>query len=275
MNLNGQPDSSSHLANLRGSINLLVWNVREAGCREFLNNLKELMHMHKPSIIALLETHISGARVDEVCSKIGFHSQYRMEAQGFQGGIWVLWEIESVHLSLVQAYTQFVTMEVHKRGVRPWIFFAIYANPNPQAWKALWTENTITGEKRCYVSVTDSVVSSKIVAFSIWAKGKTVTTRRSAKLDRALCNDHWHSYFQAGAVRHLARSHSDHCPLLLSTMGFSTFYSCHKLFRFQTAWLDHEDFDGQKRKAWARLEGIQCKLAESGGNHLLRMEAKI
>jgi len=31
----------------------------------------------------------------------------------------------------------------------------------------------------------------------------------------------------------------------------------------------------QKRKAWARMEGIQRKLAKGGGNHLLRMEAKI
>ena len=81
--------------------------------------------MHRPSIIALLETHNSGARADKVCSKISFHGQYRIGAQGFQGGIWVLWETESVHRSLVQARAQFVTIEVHKWGVRPWIFSAI------------------------------------------------------------------------------------------------------------------------------------------------------
>jgi len=45
------------------------------------------MVIHKPSIIAFLETHNSGNRTDAVCSKIGFRGQYRVEAQGSWRGL--------------------------------------------------------------------------------------------------------------------------------------------------------------------------------------------
>jgi len=51
---------------------------------------REHINMHRPSIIALVETRISGTRAQATCDKIGFSTSVRVEAQGFQGGIWVL-----------------------------------------------------------------------------------------------------------------------------------------------------------------------------------------
>lgn len=48
-----------------------------------------------------------------------------------------------------------------------------------------------------------------------WNYGVSTETRRSARLDRALCDDSWRRLFPSAIVRHLAHSHSDHCPLLL------------------------------------------------------------
>lgn len=48
----------------------------------------------------------------------------------------------------------------------------------------------------------------------MWNHGVSVETRRSAILDRALCDDSWRCLFPSAQVRHLTQSHSDHNPLL-------------------------------------------------------------
>lgn len=93
---------------------------------------EEHIHVQQPHILALLETHISGNKAREDCNKIGYYVQCRVEAQGFQGGIWVLWDTNEVSLTPVKAHQQFITMEVKKRGARPWLFTAVYTSPHVQ-----------------------------------------------------------------------------------------------------------------------------------------------
>ena len=45
-----------------------------------------------------------------------------------------------------------------------------------------------------------------------WVRGNTCETRKSARLDRALCNTSWRARFPEASVRHLLRCYSDHCP---------------------------------------------------------------
>jgi len=97
------------VVNTRHPIKIIVWNVRGAGSRECLNSLKEYIRIHKPAIIAILEMHISGKRAEEVCNNIGFQGRYRVEARGFRGGIWVLWDTSELNLNILKAHPQFIT----------------------------------------------------------------------------------------------------------------------------------------------------------------------
>jgi len=115
---------------------ILVWNTQGAGSREFLHTLKEHVRMQHPQIIVLLETHISGARADEVCQKIGVQGHFRVEGQGHQGGIWILWMEEA----LQAAHEQFISMEINIGGMRSWYFIAVYANPHPYLREDLWNK---------------------------------------------------------------------------------------------------------------------------------------
>jgi len=74
-------------------LSLFVWNARGAGSAAFLTSMFDYITQHKPSIVVLLETHISGTRADTVCRKLGFQGCFRVEAQGFSGGIWLLWDV--------------------------------------------------------------------------------------------------------------------------------------------------------------------------------------
>ena len=51
-------------------VKIMVWNVRGAENREFLNALKEHIRMQEPHVVSLLETYITGTRADDVCDKI-------------------------------------------------------------------------------------------------------------------------------------------------------------------------------------------------------------
>lgn len=58
MNLSPDNEGSSPVG--RGELHdlkLFVWNVRGAGNIHFLNELKEHLRLHRPHIVALLETH--------------------------------------------------------------------------------------------------------------------------------------------------------------------------------------------------------------------------
>ena len=70
------------------------------------------------------------------------------------------------------------------------------------------------------------------------------------RLDRVVANFDWRLLFPDASVTHLPRTHSDHCPLLLS---FCPSHSCSfpRPFRFENIWLSHPDFINVVVQAWA------------------------
>ncbi|KAJ8430840.1 LOW QUALITY PROTEIN: hypothetical protein Cgig2_034167 [Carnegiea gigantea] len=81
------------MINQNNSVNnftIHVWNVQGAGGDNFLHTLKEIIRRYDPKIVALVETRISGDRVEQVCRKIGFNNHHRKpkaskEEFGFAG----------------------------------------------------------------------------------------------------------------------------------------------------------------------------------------------
>lgn len=83
-----------------------------------------------------------------------------------------------------------------------------------------------------------------------WARGNSPETRRSARLDRALCNSDWGLRFDHARVKHLPALQSDHSPLLISPNGFAPLSSIVHPFRFQASWLSHEKFSEFVHEKW-------------------------
>ena len=73
-------------------LNIFVWSCQGAGKRSFVPMMKDLRRKYEFSILILLETRISGERVDKVIQKLDFDGVCRVEANGFAGGIWTLWD---------------------------------------------------------------------------------------------------------------------------------------------------------------------------------------
>lgn len=71
---------------------LLLWNCRGAGNEDFQLVLRDLVSLHDPVLMVLVETKISGVRADIASYRIGFGASTRVEARGVLGGIWVVLE---------------------------------------------------------------------------------------------------------------------------------------------------------------------------------------
>ena len=259
------------------SFTMMVWNYQGVGNQVFLNTMKELIRRYNPCILALLETKVSGVTADKVCRSISFDGVHRFEAQGFRGGIWVLWRMDELDLQLIKSSHQFITMKVQRRHENPWMFTTVYASPNESVRQSLRLElnafgqlcdvpwlmagdfnETRTMEERCNCSVELARRCTKFNAwiesnflidlgFSrprfTWTRGTSVTTRKYTRLDRGLCNNIWRLMFEEANVQHVLQTKSDHSPLLISPYGSPMLQSTLRPFRFQAAWLSHTLFN--------------------------------
>ena len=338
-------DQGSHARDTAHHFNILVWNVQGAGGREFLHILKEHLLVHKPHILAMVETRISGVRAQAICDRLGFNKCIRMEAQGFQGGIWVLWKEEELRVDLISMHEQYITMAIRFKHHLEWILTIVYANPHAPRCEALWHElevfashcnkpwllagdfnKTVNLEERNHggeemlrrcARFKHWIENSGLIDLGFsgplftWARGSHPQTRKEARLDRALSNADWRLRFQEGTVRHLIRAGSNHSPLLISMGPLKKPIQFNRPFRFQAAWVSHNQFEefltrkwhslyplmlnlrhlasdltlwnkdvfgnlyARKRKLWNRIVGIQRLLGAGSSRHLLNLERKL
>ncbi|XP_074265135.1 uncharacterized protein LOC141587559 [Silene latifolia] len=277
-------DRIAHLSPNLTPITCMVWNIQGTKSKTKINALKEVVKTYKPSILALVETHMDDNHAKKIRSVIGYNGHSRVDTVGFSGGIWLYWRPEIVNVVPVKSHDQFITVEVSRQGELPWFFSTIYASPNPQNRHELWSEletyaksnnhpwmlagdfnesRSLTERhgrdhnmaRRCAL-FNDWIEDCELIELEIsgpshtWARGNSCETRQSARLDRALCNSVWGTRFENASVKHLPAYQSDHSPLLISPNGFAPLQSVRKPFRFQAAWLTHEKFTEFVDESW-------------------------
>lgn len=138
----------------------LVWNCRGAGNRSFLRHLKDLLATHRPQIFALLEPRVSGSVADHVCRSIGWENWYRVEADGFSGGIWIFWRDDNVAVKVVHDHHQFVHLQLSTRVGWMWFLTIVYASPNRLIRSVLWEDlrRIATKQPWCIIGDFNSVL---------------------------------------------------------------------------------------------------------------------
>ncbi|XP_021744864.1 uncharacterized protein LOC110710830 [Chenopodium quinoa] len=121
-------------------ITCMIWNVQGAGSKHFISNLKDLVKINKPNVLALVETHMGGEQAVKIGSILGYDGHVRTDAIGFSGGIWIYWKTEVVTISPIIKHNQHISMEITRIGEIPWYFTAVYASPDPSKRRELWSE---------------------------------------------------------------------------------------------------------------------------------------
>jgi hypothetical protein len=84
-----------------------------------------------------------------------------------------------------------------------------------------------------------------------WTNGRGGTDLTRVRLDKAVANAKWSNYFNVTQVNVLARSASDHNPLLLSCSN-SQEMKCkkHRSFRYEVGWAKQKEHWELIRRAW-------------------------
>lgn len=117
---------------------ILAWNCRGASSKTSHRHLRELLLVHMPDILILVETRCSSHNIEPIYRFSSFNSSVVSEAHGFSGGIWILWNDCNLEVEVLAIGEQLVTVVV-KYGREPvWVLSAIYASPRPCIRATLW-----------------------------------------------------------------------------------------------------------------------------------------
>ncbi|WCJ39803.1 DNAse I-like superfamily protein [Euphorbia peplus] len=265
-------------------MSFLFWNCQGAASGQFLRSLKLILSIHKPSLIALLETKISGSSAEAICRKVGFSSWVRVEALGFSGGIWLFWNC-GMKVDILFTNPQFILCRIQESNRNPWLLAAVYGSPDVYLRKNLWNTLShhnfdlsepwlVAGDFNAVLNARETTSSTNNYTHRngdfvnwvaeeglidlgcngpsfTWMRGNSEDSYSAARLDRALCNLDWRSSFPNASVTHLPRLNSDHSPILVR-LNEHNLVRTNKKFRSELAWFSHPDFLNQIQSIWNR-----------------------
>ncbi|XP_061357778.1 uncharacterized protein LOC133302072 [Gastrolobium bilobum] len=251
-----------------------------AGKKGFSSLIKDLVYQNKIQVLALLETRISGKRADSIVRKLGFDDSFRREAEGFSGGIWLLWNKNTTTISILEENHQFVHSKLTWLGAGKEEYFTfVYGSPQRIERRTLWDNlkrlNSVgvdkwavmgdfnvlleEGEKQggsgfCAGNADEfSSCLSDCSLLDVGFSGPKFTWKRGGlqeRIDRLVVNEAWHLEFPNRSIMHLLFNGSDHRPILIRDDSSADIARGQKPFRFLAAWLTDERFGGVVKDCW-------------------------
>ncbi|XP_028777172.1 uncharacterized protein LOC114733838 [Neltuma alba] len=261
----------------------MIWNCQGAGSAKFQRTLGSLLQGYKPNVVALVEPRISGKKADLAIKKTGYPNSHRIEAEGFSGGIWLLWR-DCVTVDVLQNHHQFIHTRVSSEpGTPPILFTAVYGSPRPIPRENLWRQLLqiaegvhspwiLAGDFNATISMNErrggsrhaqagcksfKQFISKSGLIDLGYVGPKFTWQRGnlmVRLDRALSNGLWIQAQPNTQVLHLPKIHSDHRPVLIKqvNMGQQT----KRPFRYLASWASHEGFHSLVSNTWRNEQSL-------------------
>ncbi|KAL4285489.1 hypothetical protein GQ457_16G010300 [Hibiscus cannabinus] len=211
---------------------------RGANDPEFNKIFKMLMKDKIPDVAAIFEPRISGMRADIFIRSSGFDRSFRVEANGFSGGIWVLWR-DTVSLDILAVSNQFVhCFGKPAAGERGFYVTFVYASLEVGRRRGLWDQLKALAPRQGLIDMGFNGPQYT------WGRGGLFQ-----RLDWCLCNQDWYDAFPMSDVFHLPMLGSNHRPIMLSTVVQAGSRG-ERPFPYVVAWNDHEDFSEMLTKAW-------------------------
>ncbi|XP_019157584.1 PREDICTED: uncharacterized protein LOC109154196 [Ipomoea nil] len=244
-------------------------------------------------LAAVIEPFLPTSRLENFAREFRFSGGYASR----ESKIWLLWS-DSFEIEVEEDSDQYVMC---KARYEPWQltfhFIAIYAKHTRADRAQLWTQlsDCIEDNRPLLLAGDFNVISSIseyrgnalpdvncISDFSNFITDKSLIDLATIgrlytwhgicntgavwkRLDRFLMNPPLRDYFTEVRINVLARTSSDHSPILLS--GTNNTLSCPKQFHFQTMWTSHPDFINVVRLNWNQQ-------ADGGGMRALAFKIK-
>jgi exonuclease III len=266
-------------------LNILTWNCRGVLNPCFRKALQDILRINSPDILILTETRLGGSRATDLARSFPFDGFLTTNTIGFAGGVWIMWKTDAVEVEHLCSTEQEIHVSVQVRGSNSlWLLSAIYASPRRSERRILWENLKVIADLHNlpWVMLGDfnDILScdekwggnrpsnSRMSEFKnclnacnmidlgfsgpkfTWSNCHDVSSLIMERLDRALANPDWRILFPEASVTHLTRTHSDHCPFLLTLCPIIP-HVLPRPFRFENIWLSHSDFPSIVDQAWA------------------------
>ncbi|KAL8171080.1 LOW QUALITY PROTEIN: hypothetical protein V2J09_022884 [Rumex salicifolius] len=119
-------------------MNCLSWNCRGADKGGFIRTIKYISGHYRVDLLALMETKISGSQATETL-KARFPNSKRVEAQGFKGGLWLLWDDNVVDIQVITKADYFIRARARKGNLLAKFCF-VYGPPTVHRQRWFWTD---------------------------------------------------------------------------------------------------------------------------------------
>ncbi|KAI8009782.1 hypothetical protein LOK49_LG06G01157 [Camellia lanceoleosa] len=122
------------------SMDLFIWNCRGAGNARFRRNLRELVRLHQPDMMVLMETKVEISSMGMFFNNLGYTALTHVDPIGRSGGIWLLWSPSQLNVRVQNASSQIITATISRQDYPDWVLSAIYASPNICLRDKLWND---------------------------------------------------------------------------------------------------------------------------------------
>ncbi|KAI9125512.1 hypothetical protein K1719_002930 [Acacia pycnantha] len=205
--------------------------------------LRDLKHRHRLDVVVILEPRVSGIAADRIIKNWGF--KLRREAEGFSGGIWILWNLEELVVDVILLDEQFIHCNLCF-GVKKMAFTVVYASPNEARRHRIW----------------DILYNISVESHDPWLLAGPKWNgldRVYKRLDRCLCNVQWQENFENAVVKIIPRVGPDH-HLIIVSLAMENKEFRGRPFRYEVAWQMHEQFDSVIMHHWSEEEEVQENL---------------
>ncbi|KAA3486448.1 reverse transcriptase [Gossypium australe] len=300
---------------------ILSWNVRGLGRPRTVSRLKNKLQAINPRILFLIETKLSAKKMEMVRLKCGYENGIDIGSIGSRGGLSLGWKRNSL-TNLISFSSYHIDVEVNDTGCGDkWRLTGFYGNPDERGRSASWNllrqlsnnnslpwvvlgdfnEIAISFEKKGGRRSERQMLAFRKVLedcnlndlgfrgrWFTWERGKFSSTNIRERLDRGVATLNWLELFPSFQVDHLTHSFSDHCPILLDTVGVERLDDKDHFnnFRFEAKrclestfeelvrgwWTDSVgnipnrlEYLGQKMQAWSKnvSDDILAEIAEA------------
>lgn len=273
---------------------MLIRNCRGALSPTFCTNVSDLVHVHSPAIMIVIETKVSGDRAKMIADRLPLDGVIFANSIGFSGGLWVLWDSNQVVMIELSLTEQEIHAIISSTSKPSWLLSTVYGSPRFTERRLLWDNlksvagfhsmpwviagdfnEVLIGEDKSGgrpISLGKDLLFQECldtckmidIGFSgpryTWSNHRPLAHLVQERIDRVFVNAKWNGLYLKAVVFHLEKTHSDQCPIKLCLDNNRNFHPP-KPFRFQPMWLSHPSFPGVLRDAWSNSPSLNQVLS--------------